>query len=133
AFFELAPSSALPDLLRLEFARMVHPLVDVEESTAAIERRAARSALIERNERDPVAALLPRMQVGLFSSRDPYRHPPHGTVEGLANITLADLERFAKIFYRPDNMTMLLAGDVDLASNDKLLRPESPPHLLRDT
>src|SRR5262249_28911129 len=75
-FYELGPSSALPDLLRLEFARMVHPLIDVEESTAAIERRAARSELIERNERDPVAALLPRMQVGLFSSRDPYRHPP---------------------------------------------------------
>jgi predicted Zn-dependent peptidase len=131
-FFELGPSSALPDLLRLEFARMVHPLIDVEESTAAIERRAARSELIERNERDPVAALLPRMQVGLFPSRDPYRHPPHGTVEGLANITLADLERLAKIHYRPDNMTMLIAGDVDLASVDKLLAANAPPALVGD-
>jgi predicted Zn-dependent peptidase len=131
-FYELGPSSALPDLLRLEFARMVHPLIDVEESTTAIERRAAGSELIERNERDPVAALLPRMQVDLFSSRDTYRHPPHGTVEGLANITLADLERFAKIFYRPDNMTMFIAGDVDLASVGKLLKANAPSALVGD-
>jgi predicted Zn-dependent peptidase len=53
-------------------------------------------------------------------------------VEGLANITLADLERFAKIFYRPDNMTMFIAGDVDLASIDKILGANAPPALVGD-
>ncbi len=45
-----------------------------------------------------------------------YAHPPQGTVEGLASITLEDIKAFYNEFYTPDNAVVAVGGGFDDAT-----------------
>ena len=48
----------------------------------------------------------------LYGEQHPYGRPLAGTEASLAAITRADLQRFHDTFYRPNNATLLVVGDV---------------------
>jgi zinc protease len=48
----------------------------------------------------------------LFPPSHPYHHPPEGTERTLRSITRADLVKFHKQHVRPDQIIMVLVGDV---------------------
>src|SRR5262249_42079006 len=61
----------------------------------------------------------------------PYHHSVIGSHDSLSSIKLADVQKFVKLHYRLDNMTMMIIGDVDLAAVDKLLA-QTVPYLAGD-
>ena len=48
----------------------------------------------------------------LFGSDHPYGHPTTGTEASTKAIARADLQRFFRTFYRPNNATLIVVGDV---------------------
>ncbi|MBF0185800.1 MAG: insulinase family protein [Magnetococcales bacterium] len=79
-----------------------------------------KASLIKAREQPQTQASL-RMHQMLFANH-PYGSPPSGTVEGLANITLADIrQRHADTWHAP-NLILAAAGDLDRARLHDLLQ-----------
>ncbi len=50
------------------------------------------------------------------------RHPVSGTAESIARITRDDLLAFYEAYYRPENIVLVVAGDLPLETMEKLVR-----------
>jgi zinc protease len=131
-YFEFGPKEVLGDLIRLETARMLEPVARLDDKTLDIEREVVRNELRLRGETEVIGSLFGWMLEAVFPSGHPYHRSVIGSHDSLSNVRLADVQRFVKLHYRPDNMTMLIIGDVDLAHVEKLLDATVPQQLFGD-
>lgn len=78
---------------------------------------------LERVRKERLTALLQREDYGpaiadrvfdrvVFGDRNPYGHPISGTRESVADITRSDIATFYSTYYRPNNATLIVVGDV---------------------
>jgi zinc protease len=128
-YFEVGLASSLHEMLRLEGARMSAPVVKVTEAVRATELDVVRNELRLGNETGFVGEVLGELQSAVFPQGNPYARSVIGTHQSLAALREADVQAFVAAHYRPENMTLLILGDVDLATADRLVW-ESLPHEL---
>jgi zinc protease len=109
-YFEVVPSNHLQTLLWAEAERLSN--LNVDEANFKSER-----AVVEEEYRQSVLA---NPYGKLFNAIDPksyavhpYKRPTIGSIEDLEAATLPDVIAFHKTFYRPDNATLIVAGDFD--------------------
>ncbi|MFL5359752.1 MAG: M16 family metallopeptidase, partial [Myxococcales bacterium] len=129
-YFEIGPAAALPQLLRTEAVRMVIPVSDIADSARAIELDVVRNELRERNETGFNGEVFPRLQSALFPPGHPNASPTGGTQQSLSALTKADVVAFAKAQYRPDNMTLVVLGNLELDKAGDLLADTLPEALV---
>jgi zinc protease len=129
-YYEVGPASALPELLRLEGARMLSPVAKVTPETLAVELDVVRNELRQRNETGFVGEMFGAMQSALFPVGHPYARPVVGTHESLTAIKPEDIEAFLKNHYRPDNMTLVILGDVNPAEIGPIVEKSLPEGLI---
>jgi zinc protease len=109
-YHEVVPSNYLETLLWAEAERMTN--LKVEEATFKSER-----AVVEEEYRQRVLA----SPYGRFFNAiapesylvHPYKRPGIGSIEDLEAATLADVVAFHARYYRPDNATLIVAGDFE--------------------
>ncbi|MCP3098862.1 insulinase family protein [Myxococcus sp. K15C18031901] len=123
----LAPKESLPELLKMEGQRLMAPLGGISPEVFAVEREVVRNELRQRNETGFVGQVFSWMHAAAFPAEHPYSRPVIGTHESLSALTLQDAQRFARGHYRPENMTLVIAGDVDLAAVEAVLTQNLPP------
>jgi len=115
AYHEVVPSNHLETLLWAEAERMMN--LKVDEANFKSER-----AVVEEEYRQRVLASPYGRLFNAFSSASylehPYKRPTIGKIEDLEAATLADVVAFHRDHYRPDNATLVVAGDFDLAQLD---------------
>jgi zinc protease len=109
-YFEVVPSNHLQTLLWAEAERLSN--LNVDEANFKSER-----AVVQEEYRQSVLA---NPYGKLFNAIDPhsytvhpYRRPTIGSIEDLEAATLPDVIAFHQTFYRPDNATLIVAGDFD--------------------
>jgi len=109
-YFEVIPANYLRTLLWAEAERLSN--LNVDEKNFKSER-----AVVEEEYRQSVLA---NPYGKLFNAIDPhsyvvhpYKRPTIGSIEDLEAASLADVIAFHKTFYRPDNATLIVAGDFD--------------------
>ncbi len=115
AYQDLVPSNHLETLLWAEAERMGN--LDVVQDNFVSER-----AVVEEEYRQGILA----SPYGRFSNAipgasylvHPYQRPTIGRIEDLDAATLADVTAFHATWYRPDNATLIVAGDFDQAQLD---------------
>lgn len=107
-YFEVIPSNYLETLLWAEAERLSN--LNVDEANFKSER-----AVVEEEYRQSVLA---QPYGKLFNAIDPhsfavhpYRRPTIGSIEDLEAASLADVIAFHRTYYRPDNATLIVAGD----------------------
>jgi predicted Zn-dependent peptidase len=67
----------------------------------------------------------------------PYRTPPIGSIEDLEAATLEEVRAFHDAYYKPNNATLTVAGDLDIEETQALIEEyfsdipaeEAPPSL----
>src|SRR5262249_37603642 len=131
-YYSAAASSSLPDLLRIEGSRIASALAGGDEAAGSREREVVRNELREKGETGFVGSIMGWMQQAVFPPGHPYGRPTGGTHESLDRIRLADVERFVKLHYRTDNMTMMVVGDLDPAQLQRILGENLPPEVVGD-
>ena len=89
-----------------------HPLLDAEELEK--EKPVVISEL-EGNEDEPFRRLFQELQKASLAGT-PYEHPIIGTRESVNAATSASLRNYVKTWYQPQNMLLVVAGDIDLAA-----------------
>lgn len=128
-YHAIVPTKALPEVLRLEGARMLATVSRIEADALSVELDVVRSELRQRNETGFAGELFGSMQALLFPPSHPYARPVIGTHGSLSTITAEDVAAFLKASYRPSNMTLALVGDVNLDSIQGLLDSTLPAEL----
>jgi zinc protease len=109
-YFEVVPSNHLQTLLWAEAERLSS--LNVDEANFKSER-----AVVEEEYRQSVLA---QPYGKLFNAIDeysykvhPYKRPTIGSIPDLEAASLKDVIAFHDAFYRPDNATLIVAGDFD--------------------
>ena len=131
AYHEVVPSNHLEVLLWAEAERLSN--LNVVEANFVSER-----AVVEEEYRQRILAA----PYGRFSNAippaayqvHPYKRPSIGSIADLEAATLADVVAFHATYYRPDNATLVVAGDFDPQQLDawvdryfaRLPRPATP-------
>ncbi|MDQ3263983.1 MAG: insulinase family protein [Myxococcota bacterium] len=130
AYFEAAPKDALGDLLRIEAERFYSPLRRVDQATFLVEREVVRNEIRQRGETGYSGQAFDWLRESLFPASHPYARSIGGSHQSLSAITLEDVTAFVEKHYRPENLTVVITGDVDLRSIDALVARTFPAKLL---
>jgi zinc protease len=131
-YHEVAPAARLTDVLATEGRRLLDPLDGVDAATFAVERDVVRNELRERNETHSFGAAFAGAYRAAFPAGHPFHRDLGGSHESLSAMTLDDARRYVQANYRPDNMTMVIIGDMDLGAVETFVRGTLPAGLYGD-
>jgi zinc protease len=115
-FYEILPSNQLNLGLWLESERLLHLKID----TIGVEtqRKVVIEERHERYDNQPYGSLLEETFKRAFKGT-PYEWMPIGAVQYIDKATIDEFSNFYKEFYVPQNVTLSIAGDIDIDSAKK--------------
>jgi predicted Zn-dependent peptidase len=116
-YFNL-PSHQLPLALWIESERMLHPRIDetgVETQRAVVKEERRRSY-----DNQPYGSLFEELSALVFDGT-PYQWVPIGSFQYIDKATIDEFRDFHRTFYRPQNATLVVAGDFQLEDTRKLI------------
>lgn len=117
-YHEVLPSNQLALGLWIESERMLHAKID--SIGVETQREVVKEEKRQRIDNQPYMSF----QYELFSRAfkvHPYRWITIGSLEHLSEATLDEFIEFYKTFYVPQNATLSIAGDIDIAATKKLI------------
>lgn len=109
-YFEVVPSNYLETLIWAEADRLGG--LNVDEPNFKSERAVVEEEYRQSYMAPPYGKLELLIQQKSFT-KHPYKRPGIGNIEELEAATLKDVQAFHSTFYRPDNATVVVAGDFD--------------------
>ncbi|MBD0370703.1 MAG: insulinase family protein [Pyrinomonadaceae bacterium] len=109
-YFDVVPSNYLETLLWAEADRLGS--LNIDDANFKSERDVVKEEYRETYMSRPYGKLELLIQQKSFT-KHPYRRPGIGNIEELNAATLTDVKSFHQTFYRPDNATLVVAGDFD--------------------
>lgn len=124
-YMNVGSKELLPRLIAIEVGRMIDPLNGVDQGVLDVEREVVRNELRQRGE-NAIGPAFNFIQEAVFPAGHPYARPVGGSHETLSAIQMDDVKKFALKNYRPDNMTMLIIGDVDLENIEETIKKALP-------
>jgi zinc protease len=134
-YFFTLPANQLELGLWIKSDMMGYMIDEVDQVALANQQDVVRNERRQSVENRPYGIV----QEALYHSLFPKDHPHHAAVIGshadIQAATLADVKSFFKTYYRPNNATLVLAGDFDKARAKQLIdkyfgplaRGETPP------
>ena len=110
AYFQQVEKSKLDEVMKLEADRMSNLNFDDAEFLKEIQVVMEERRL--RTEDNPSSLLNEALMATAYMS-SPYRHPVVGWMNDLVNMKAADAREWYQSWYKPNNATVVIAGDVD--------------------
>jgi zinc protease len=110
AYFQQVEKSKLNEVIKLEADRMSNLNFDDAEFLNEIQVVMEERRL--RTEDNPSSLLNESLMATAYMS-SPYRHPVVGWMNDLENMKAADARDWYRSWYKPNNATVVIAGDVD--------------------
>lgn len=118
-YYELLPSNELELALYMESERMLHSKVDI--TGVETQREVVKEERRQRYENQPYGTILPETLKRAYQVH-PYQWAPIGSMDHLNAATIEEFQQFYKDFYVPNNATLTIAGDIDYAATESLVR-----------
>jgi len=130
-YFEVVPSNYLETLIWAEAERLSG--LNVDEANFKSERDVVKEEFRERVLTSPYGRFDFLLQEKSYVAH-PYKRPTIGSIADLDASTLKDVQNFHSTYYRPDNATLVVAGDFDPGQLDvwidkyfaQLIKPNQP-------
>ncbi|WP_443585639.1 M16 family metallopeptidase [Sphingomonas sp. CLY1604] len=114
-YYETVPVGSLDRVLYMESDRMGHLLGAVTQAVLDEQRGVVQNE--KRNgDNNPGSIANYSSRAAIYPSDHPYGHLIIGSMKDLNAASLADVHQWFKDYYGPNNATMILAGDIDLAT-----------------
>jgi zinc protease len=120
-YYSIAHKDQLPRLLELEGWRLARTLDGVSGEAFAAEKGVVRNERRQRGETSAGQRPFELVLQALFPPGHPLARPVSGSEASLRATTAADARAFVERHYRPDNFTLVIAGDVDPDQVGRLL------------
>ena len=110
AYHEVVPSNHLQTILWAEAERMSN--LKIDEPNFKSERAVVQEEYRQRVLASPYGRLFNGIDPAAYQVH-PYKRPGIGSIEDLDAASVADVVAFHKTYYRPDNATLVVAGDFE--------------------
>jgi zinc protease len=120
-YFESVPSGSLEYIIWLESDRLA-TLTDVlTKEKLDNERDIVKNERRQGLENEPYGRWYLLMQENLFPYGHPYAHTVIGSMEDLTAASVDDVKEFFKTYYTPNNLSLAITGDFDVAEAKRLV------------
>jgi zinc protease len=131
-YFLNLPSNQLKLALWIESERMMHAKID--ETGVETQRQVVKEERRMRFDNQPYGSLFEELAKLVFTGTN-YEWTPIGSTQYIDQAKIEEFREFYKTYYVPNNATLSLAGDFDIAETKKLIaeyfgpipRGENPP------
>jgi zinc protease len=111
-YHEILPSNQLELGLWLESERMMH--ANIEPKGVETQREVVKEEKRQRMDNQPYGSILTEILKRAYTVH-PYRWPTIGSLDHLNQAKLQEFIDFYKTYYVPENATLSVAGDIDIA------------------
>jgi zinc protease len=115
------PSNALDLALFLESDRMAYLLDTMTPERVDGQRDVVKNERRQSYENQPYGRAFLTLYDMLYPKGHPYNWPTIGSMEDLTAATRDDVAEFFKTYYAPNNASLVIAGDIDLAATRKMV------------
>ncbi len=131
-YFETVPKNQLELALWLESDRMGFLLEHADDATFKSQRDVVKNERRQNYENAPYGLVDQFVSDRIYPESHPYRLLTIGTPEDLDRATIEDVRAFFKDWYRPNNATIAIAGDVSASTAKSLVEKYFGPIPARD-
>ncbi len=114
-YFEVVPSDALEKALWAEADKLGFFINTVTEDVVAKEKQVVKNEKRQSVDNRPYGHASFVIDQAMYPEGHPYRWQVIGSLEDLEGATLADTKDFHSKWYGPNNATLVVAGDIDVA------------------
>jgi zinc protease len=114
-YYQTVPSTALDLALWMESDRMGHLLGAVDQDRLDEQRGVVQNEKRQR-ENQPYGRAFDHINENVFPQGHPYSWSTIGSMEDLNAASLEDVQAWFATYYGPNNATLVLAGDIDVAT-----------------
>jgi zinc protease len=115
------PANALELALFLESDRMGYLLDTMTPQRVDGQRDVVKNERRQSYENQPYGRAFLTLFELLYPKNHPYSWPTIGSMDDLSAATHTDVAEFFKTYYAPNNASMVIAGDIDIAETRKLV------------
>ena len=120
-YFIDVPSTALELALFLESDRMAYLLDTMTAARVDGQRDVVKNERRQGIDNQPYGRATITLSDLLYPKNHPYNWPVIGTMEDLSAATYEDVVAFFKTYYGPNNASLVVAGDIDVAETNPLV------------
>jgi zinc protease len=113
-YYEVVPKNALETALWLESDRMGYLINTVTQSAFANQQNVVQNEKRQMVDNRPYGHNSYVLDKNLYPEGHPYSWQVIGEMEDLFNATVEDVKEFHDTYYRPNNATLVIAGDIDV-------------------
>jgi predicted Zn-dependent peptidase len=118
-YYELLPSNELELALYMESERMLNLKVDM--TGVKTQREVVKEERRQKIDNNPYGTLLSETVKRAYTIH-PYQWEVSGSMDHLNAATIEEFQQFYKDFYVPNNATLTIAGDIDYATTEAMVR-----------
>ncbi|GAC1448613.1 MAG: pitrilysin family protein [Isosphaeraceae bacterium] len=120
-YFETLPSNALELALWLESDRMGFLLPALTQAKLENQRNVVKNERRQRVDNVPYGQSGEKIDEALYPPDHPYHHSVIGSMADLSAAHLEDVSAFFRTYYAPNNASLVVAGDLDVAKTKALI------------
>ncbi|MBE9483882.1 MAG: insulinase family protein, partial [Bacteroidetes bacterium] len=120
-YFEVVPKNALELILWLESDRMGYMINTVTPKSFANQQNVVQNEKRQMVDNRPYGHTGTVIAHNFYPEGHPYSWTVIGEMEDLTSATIEDVKEFHSKFYVPNNATLVLAGDFEIAEAKKLI------------
>ena len=114
-YFQTVPKDALEKMIWAEADKLGYFINTVTDPVLAKEKQVVKNEKRQRVDNQPYGFNASVINSNLYPEGHPYSWEVIGSLEDLQNATLDDVKEFYKRWYVPNNVTLTIAGDIDVA------------------
>jgi zinc protease len=120
-YFETVPANQLELALWLESDRMGYLLEQVDQAALSNQQDVVRNERRQSVENRPYGLAQEALVQLLFPKGHPYHGNVIGSHEDIQAVKLQDVNRFFRQYYAPNNASIAIVGDIDIAATKQLV------------
>ncbi|WP_144892844.1 M16 family metallopeptidase [Flavobacterium tiangeerense] len=113
-YFQTVPKDALEKMIWAEADKLGFFINTVTEPVLAKEKQVVKNEKRQSYDNKPYGHNFSVISKNLYPPTHPYNWDVIGSLEDLQNATLDDVKNFYKRWYVPNNVTLTIAGDIDV-------------------
>lgn len=114
-YFQTVPNDALEKMIWAEADKLGYFINTVTEAVVAKEKQVVKNEKRQGVDNQPYGHANYVIGKNMYPESHPYNWQVIGSLEDLQNATLADVKDFYNKWYVPNNATLVIAGDFDVA------------------